>query len=463
MAQFRSPTSATDTIVAVSTPRGAGAIAIVRLSGEQAPQVALRLFAPGAPPLTHSHRLVRRRLTDAQGATLDDALVALMRGPNSYTGQDVVELHLHGSPAVVDAVLQACLGAGARLAEPGEYTRRAFLSGRLDLAQAEGVGALVGAESEQQRRAALQLVEGQLGGALRPALHAVEGVVAAWRAALDFPDEVDADGTLAAATAALHDVARRLTEMVRQARPVAAAAPQVVLLGDANVGKSTLLNALAGEERALVDAAPGTTRDAVSAAYAAAGGAAVLWDTAGLRARAEGVEARGVALAHKKAENADLCLWLTGAAGALWPEASLAKGPSGNAVLVVGSQADRTSPEARARIEAEAQARGLPFVGWICAPTGEGLDTLRAALEAHLRGQNDIAGARFALTHRHRTLLTQAADALEACLSGLRAGVPLDLALADLELVGERMGQILGRDVDAAVLDRIFADFCLGK
>lgn len=456
MATFVDPSNLHDTIVAESTARGAAAVAVVRLSGPEAHRVAAALCAPAALP--PPHRLARRQLTDATAAVLDDALVVAMAGPRSFTGEDVAELHLHGSPAVVDAVVAACLHAGARLAEPGEFTRRAFVRGKLDLTQAEAIGALVAAQDERARRAALRLLDGRVGQTLRPLLGQLEGVVAAWRAGLDFPDEVEADVTVGAALAELGNMAGGLRALLGGAQQLRRVDPQVVLLGGANVGKSTLLNALAGQERALVDAAPGTTRDALALEHAAGNVRMTVWDTAGLRLDASGVEARGIALAHARAAEADLRLWLTGPDAQVWPNEEVGE------VVVVGSQADRTDEAARRRIEKEANRRGHAFVGWICAPSGEGIAALEAFVADRLRAEaapHVEHGA--VLASRHRGLLTEAVDALGACGRAAADGLPLDCLLAEVELAASRLGQVLGKDVDAAVIDRIFADFCLGK
>ena len=456
MATFVDPNCLHDTIVAESTARGAAAVAVVRLSGPEAHRVAAALCAPVTLP--PPHKLARRQLSDGVGAVLDDALVVVMPGPRSFTGEDVAELHLHGSPAVVDAVVAACLHAGARPAEAGEFTRRAFVRGKVDLTQAEAIGALVAAQDERARRAALRLLDGRVGQTLRPLLAQLEGVVAAWRAGLDFPDEVEADATMGTALAELCAMAHGLRALLGGAQQLRQDGPQVVLLGGANVGKSTLLNTLAGKERALVDAAPGTTRDALALDHAAGNVHMTVWDTAGLRENASGVEARGIALARARAAEADLRLWLTGADAHVWPGEALGE------VVVVGSQADRTDEADRRRIEGEARRRGHPFAGWICAPSGEGIAPLEAFVANRLRAEAAPHAEHGAvLASRHRRLLTEAADALEACAQAAVQGLPLDCLLAEVELAASRLGQVLGKDVDAAVIDRIFADFCLGK
>jgi tRNA modification GTPase len=443
-----------DTIVAQSTPKGAGAIAIVRLSGPAAFNIVAALCQH--VPLPAKHTLRPRKLYDAAATVLDEAMLAVMPGPNSYTGDDVAELHLHGSEACVRAVLGACREAGARDATGGEFTLRAFVNGRLDLAQAEAVGALVTARSEAQRTNALRLLAGALSERITPLLQRLEPIMAAWRASLDFPDE----GTDAVPTvdqqAALGDILKRIKELADSARTDLHRSHQVALCGAPNTGKSTLLNTWAQEERAIVDAMPGTTRDPIAVPMADAAIDWVVWDTAGMRAEAVGVEARGVALAQSRGAAADRVVWLVRPEVPVWPPADWRH------VTLVASQADRTDAAGRAAFAARVASRGLSLWGWISAHTGEGIAALQEAVRTR---DDDTAGADglFVAKARHIELLATARDALGVCLDGMVAQMPLDLALGELELAARCLGAIVGHDVDAAVLDRVFKDFCIGK
>lgn len=458
------------TIVAQSTPRGMGAIAIVRLSGTTAFAVGQGLGCTGLGQ--QPYKLTRVQLVGPAGEPLDDALAAAMPGPKSYTGEDLLELHLHGGPAVVAAVLDACLRLGARAANPGEFTLRAFVHGRLDLPQAEAVGALIHAQTEGGRARALAALSGGTSAAITHWLHGLEGVAAAWLAQLDFPDDT-LEGV--GATAQDRQLCRRavdaLERLLGQMVEADEAPAQVVLMGAVNTGKSTLTNALCGSERALVDAEAGTTRDAIEVPLRWGTVQLRLWDTAGQRDDAQGVEARGIALGIARAETAAVVVWLCDGTAPVWPSQALLG--RGTPVLVWGARADRMDAEARRALAALAQQQGFELCGFVSGQTGEGLAQLQAAVLAH------CAAAAAAATEdahaagpapqeilgnlRHRQQLQAALTALGEVEEGMAQGAPMDLLLSDLQQAVRALGQIVGRDVDARVLDRIFSDFCIGK
>lgn len=459
------------TIVAQSTARGVGAIAIVRLSGSASFRIGASLGCLGIEK--HPYKLTRVTLVNALGEALDDALAAAMPGPNSYTGEDLLELHLHGGPAVVAAVLEACLAAGARAAEPGEYTLRAFVHGRLNLPQAEAVGALIHAQTEGGRARALAALQGGSSERITSWLQQLEGVAAAWLAQLDFPDDT-LDGAGATTQqrhlcrTAREDLGRLLGRMVEADDEP----PQVVLMGAVNTGKSTLTNALCGYERAIVDADAGTTRDAIEVPLRWGKQALRLWDTAGQRADAQGVEARGIALGTARAKTAAVVLWLCDGTSPLWPPEALLRGEA--PVLVWGARADRLDAAARIRLQEEAAARGVRLLGFVSGQTGEGVTELQAAVleqcaataaaDGHLEGQAQGQVLDTVMGNlRHRQQLQAALAALADIEAGMAQAVPMDLLLSDLQLCVRALGQIVGRDVDAQVLDRIFSDFCIGK
>jgi len=449
------------TMVAQSTARGVGAIAIVRLSGAEAFAIAGRLGCEKAKQTPY--KLVRVPLRGPDGTLLDDALAVWMPGPHSYTGEDLVELHLHGGEAVVAAVLEACLQLGARAAEPGEFTLRAFAHGRLDLAQAEAVGALIHAQTDVARQRALTALQGGLSTQIHGLLQRLEGVAAAWLAQLDFPDDT-AEGTGATdeQQQACRGAQAALEALLGRMAAEDDAPPDVVLMGAVNTGKSTLLNALAGYERAIVDAEAGTTRDIIEVPLRFRGQRFQLWDTAGHRLEAQGVEARGIALGAKRAQKAALVLWLCKGDGPLWPPADLAA-----PLLVLGAQADQADSEQRQALEREAEARGLPLAGWISGRTGEGVDALLQILSARLAAEARSGGLEAAeepmANLRHRQQLQAAIEALGAVQASMQQNMPLDLLLTDLQGAVRALGEIVGRDVDARVIDRIFSDFCIGK
>ncbi len=441
----------TDTIVAPATAPGEAAVAVVRLSGRDA-RVIAQALAPGRRQARVMHRATVR---DAEGARIDDALVVEMPGPRSYTGEDVVELHLHGSRFVVEQVVARACALGARVAEPGEFTLRAFTSGRMDLTQAEAVIDVLAATNARQ----LAQANAQLGGALSERIGALltrlEEVVAEGRASFDFPEYDTGAGLSAAHVEVVAEVVAELRGLVERARPEAKKARTVVLFGAPNVGKSSLLNAWSGTERVLVDDAPGTTRDPIEVEMTEGLQRWSVWDTAGFRAEAVGLEARGIALALERARAADLAVWVLAPDAPVWP-------PEGIEAKVVGGKADQASVSRRTLLEAEAQKRGLAWLGWVSARTGEGVAELRSRLSRGV--DNDVrAGDIVVVRERQVAELREAVQALELALSESRAGATVDVVVASLEAGAFALGRLLGRNVDGAVLDRVFADFCIGK
>lgn len=450
------PDSLTDTIVASATPPGEGAIAIVRLAGPAARAIG-RALSPSRPE-ARSHQLVHARLQDRSGRLLDDAMVVEMHAPHSYTGDDVVELHLHGSRAVVQAVIEACVAHGARLARPGEFTLRAFLNGRMDLTQAEAVADLISARSDREREVAASQLHGELSETILAVSSRLEEVLAHWRAATDFPDQLPGEELRAAQVKVVAEVECKLQRILNNARARRRGGFKVVLCGATNVGKSTLLNAWVGETRVLVDSSPGTTRDPVEVELFDGPIRWSIWDTAGIRRNAEGLEARGIALSMDRIRKADVAVWLVSPEKPVWPDEELAKLP----LRVIGSKADHALAPKRQEIEEEAKARGLGFLGWVSVRTGEGIDRVRDLMTARLLLPAD-EGVPVVVRDRQIEALRQAADALERLQHAAGEHASLDILSMELEDSCRSLGRILGRDVDASVLDRIFSEFCLGK
>ena len=445
-----------DTIFAPATAPGRAAIAVVRLSG-QGTAAALRGLAGRLPP---ARRASLRRLASPAGELLDEAVVLWLPGPASYTGEDGAELHLHGGPAVVAGVTRALLSAGLRLAEPGEFTRRAFEAGRLDLDQAEAVADLVDAETEAQGRQALAQLGGALGQRYATWRETLTEALAQLEAAVDFPDEeLPADVARRAAPfiarlaeemeAALADARRG--ERVREGYRIA-------LVGAPNAGKSSLLNRLAGREAAIVTATPGATRDVIEVPLVLGGYKALLADMAGLRETAEAIEAEGVRRAKAWAGDAALRLWVVDAAAGdgVWREAAALIGPSDWLVL---TKADL--PRGRDAVAATVAARDRGAAAHeVSSATGEGVGPLKAALAERLAA--DLSGAEFpAVTReRHATLLTEALTHLRRGQDALETP---ELAAEDLRLAARALARVAGRIGAEDILDRIFASFCIGK
>ncbi len=435
---------------------GESAVGVVRVSGPAAVPTVARVLRSGerlaqAP----SHTLRRVTVVDPEtGAPVDDALCVVMRAPRSYTGDDVVELSCHGSPALLELVTRRLIAAGARLAEPGEFTRRAFLNGRIDLAQAEAVALLIGARTER----ALMLAARALDGALSSEIHALReellDLVAGLEVTLDFPEEhvgLDVEKARAAIARLRADVARRL-DASRRARLVHEGL-SVSIVGPPNAGKSSLLNALVGRDRAIVSPLPGTTRDVVESAIVLAGVPVRLLDTAGLDQPRDAIEAEGIRRSRLAIAESDLLLVVLD--GSLPPAAAVLEETRGRARVVVRSKSDLSPHPAGATL-----AGALD----VSAVTGSGVDALVERLETEIRARTSTAGDEGGVVASLRQL--EMLEALGRALASSEASIghaPLEVALVDLRDALEQASSILGIDVGDSVLDRIFATFCLGK
>ncbi len=451
--------SGPDTIYALATAPARAAIGVVRLSGPET-WTALNALAGHVPS---PRRASLRALRDAAGLVLDEALVLWFPGPNSFTGEDGAELHLHGGPAIIEAVSRRLTGLGLRLAEPGEFTRRAFEHGRLDLAQAEAVADLVDAETEAQRRQALA----QLGGALS-ARHAawreqLLDALAQLEAAVDFPDEdlpeLAVAGVRAAIAVTAQDIAGALAEGTRGER--VREGYRIALIGAPNAGKSSLLNRLARTEAAIVTAIPGTTRDVIELPLDLGGFRVLVADTAGLREAQDLVEAEGVRRAQARAETADLRLLVVDAAGAdgAWHEGRQTLRPGD---LVLLNKIDlELGPDGRAA-QAWAEAQGLEAVG-LSTLQDAGVGALEARLSAKVA--QALGGAEFpAVTReRHRRDLEQAQAHLRRALDQVDDGLQPELAAEDVRLAARSLARVGGRIDAEQVLDVVFSRFCIGK
>jgi tRNA modification GTPase len=427
------------TIVAIATGSAAGGIGIIRLSGPRAFDVARTVASlPASPRPRFAHHVS----VQLDGRVVDDGLALFFPAPHSFTGQDVVELQLHGAPRVLSLVLAALLRhPDVRLAEAGEFTRRAFLSGRIDLVRAEAVADLIAAESEAQVHAAAAQLTGALSdrlGALGAALLAVRADV---EGALDFPEEADgADAGLAARLVPLRTTLETLVADGARGVLVRRGA-RVVLYGPVNAGKSTLFNRLLGEGRALVDAEPGTTRDALEARLELDGLAVTLVDTAGLRDGAPRVEALGIERSREALRGADLAV--------------LVAGPGEHAAF-------RAEVEDRRRLEVLAKAdlhAGTDERLAVSGATGLGVAQLRTVLAQRLGAS---AAAVTVTSQRHLEGLQQALDAVRRATEAVDVAT-LEIVAGELGLAVEALARVTGGDAPTELLDAIFARFCIGK
>lgn len=448
-ASGRGPVSETqDTIVALATPPGHAALALLRLSGPASRELVARL-CPGGPPW-RPRRASLRRARDEE-AVLDEVLVTWMPGPGTVTGEDVVELSTHGNPLLVAAVQQRLVALGARPARPGEFTRRGVEHGRLDLVQAEAVGALVSARSLTGARLALAGLEGSLGRRLAAWREAWLDLAAELEARLDHPDEELATLSEAELVARLEaDVVdlRGLARTWARSRPRLQGA-RVALRGPVNVGKSSLFNRLLDQERALVSEEAGTTRDVVSAWLDLDGLPVELMDTAGERDEAAGLEAAGQRLGARLAAEADLHLVLCDLRAPRLPEA-----PGPVPRLVVGTHLDQLPPDTPLPLGVELA---------VSSSTGAGLDGLRRALHDTLARAPLRAEEAVLLSARQHALSLRLARHLEEAAAALQLGAGPAVAASELTLALEALAELDGQDVREAVLDRVFARFCIGK
>lgn len=439
-----------DTIAAIASAVGGaggpGGVGIVRLSGPAAIAIAARVVGRELPP----RRVVVATARDAAGAPIDQVVAFAMPGPASFTGQDVAELQGHAGAVNLAALLAAVVAAGARVAQPGEFTRRAFAAGKLDLTQAEALLAVIEAGSERAHRIAQAQLRGEL-GALVDALHRrLLAALAEVEATIDFPDEDLGERSAAwlhAELAAIEHEVRTLAASYQAGRALTAGL-EVALVGAVNVGKSSLLNALLGQARALVAPTPGTTRDVVEARASWDGVAVTLLDTAGRRdgADLDPVEAAGIALGAERAAAADVVLLLADG-DAPWPS------PPDGATRVL-------------RVQTKSDLGAAPRDGAIAtsATTGAGLAELRARVLALAGvGDGERGDAPVVVSARQRELLDAAARGLAATRAALSAGTPTELAALDLRAAMDALAAVTGREVTEAMLDAMFARFCIGK
>ncbi|MCE5233832.1 MAG: tRNA uridine-5-carboxymethylaminomethyl(34) synthesis GTPase MnmE [Mizugakiibacter sp.] len=443
-----------DTIAAVATPPGAGGVGVLRVSGPQARTIARTLLGR-APRPRRAHLATFR---DAAGEALDRGLLLYFPAPHSYTGEHVLELHAHGSPVVLELLLRRVCALGARPARAGEFSERAFLNGKLDLAQAEAVADLIAAGSESAARAALRSLEGEFSLRVRALLDALTRLRVHVEAAIDFPEEeIDflADPAIAAQLAALREgLAALLAETRRGVR--LADGLHVVIVGRPNAGKSSLLNALAASERAIVADIPGTTRDVLRERVQLDGIELTLADTAGLRDSGDVVEREGVRRARAELERADLALLVSDAARAEVDRALLATLPAEAARVVIVNKIDLDGAAPRR------ETRGRDTWLWLSALSGAGLELLREELKRRAGLGEGAAGA-FSARTRHVLALERVAAHLEGAALTLvetRAG---ELAAEELRQAQHALGEITGEFSSDDLLGAIFASFCIGK
>ncbi|HYI14362.1 MAG TPA: tRNA uridine-5-carboxymethylaminomethyl(34) synthesis GTPase MnmE [Thermomicrobiales bacterium] len=460
-----------DTIVAVATPLGEGGIAIVRLSGPDAGTIGARIFRRGsrlrevAASFLSSHHMYYGSIVDSDDSrTIDEVMLVRMAPPRTYTREEVVEISCHGGPVPVREVLGLCLRHGARLAEPGEFTLRAFLNGRIDLSQAEAVAGVVSARTSRSLDLAIDELRGRLTERLRPARDSLVETLAYLDAAADFPDDeipsIELGPALETAREALAAVVNAAGSGLLYREGV-----QIAIVGRPNAGKSSLLNTLLRADRAIVTEIAGTTRDVIAESINLAGLPATLLDTAGIAESEDIIEQMGIARSRQALASSGIALFVIDRSQPAGPEdiqvaTLLAERLGDGGVLVARNKSDL--PDASNHEPVLSLLPGVPVVD-ISTQTSEGIAELEMSLHDLALAGSGAASEPALVTVRQHDALRRSLASVEAAQDGHALGLPLDLLAVDVRAALHAVGEVTGEHVDAAVLDEIFSRFCIGK
>lgn len=452
-----------DTIAAVSTPPGNGGIGIVRVSGAQSAAIGETIFKPVNNGGLKSHRFCFGSICDPDtGNVVDEAMAVIMRAPRSYTREDVLELHCHGGILVVERVLAMALKCGARLAEPGEFTRRAYLNGRIDLVQAEAIMDIIGSQTDAALRLAQHQREGLLSRRISEARDSLLSALSLVEAYIDFPeDDLGAADTAAieAAVAAAQGIIGSLLAGFDDGR-VLREGISVLIMGKPNAGKSSLLNRLLNENRAIVTHIPGTTRDIIEETVNLGGLPVRLLDTAGIRHTSDVIEQEGINRALEKIPLADLVLFVCDSSRPFGTEDRLILDALANRkVIIVLNKVDL--PRA---LDLPDDIEGLPQQP-ISASSGEGVEALKGAVKTAFLHESSLDSREFVAISRsrHRDALVRADEILVRFRSALESDLGLELLAVDLREALSAVGSVTGQTTTEDVLDKIFSSFCIGK
>ncbi|HEU20400.1 MAG TPA: tRNA uridine-5-carboxymethylaminomethyl(34) synthesis GTPase MnmE [Deltaproteobacteria bacterium] len=455
-----------DTIAAIATPHGVGGIGIIRISGPEAEKIGFRLFRPKQATVSfRSHHLYHGDIVVPEtGMMLDEVLLTVMRKPHSYTGEDTVEIHCHGGPALVDGILKAVLAEGARPAEPGEFTKRAFLNDRMDLSQAEAVINLIHAQTNRGIELALSHLKGRLSHKVQSLRSSLIDILSHLEITIDFTEE-DLDLTSSSNTSGMiRQIIDNIGEILATYREgkIASSGLTVVITGKPNVGKSSLLNKLLGEQRAIITPIPGTTRDFIEGDLHIKGIPIKLIDTAGVRNGEDVIEKEGIKLVWEKASVADVVIILLDGSTALTAEdREVIDRNKGKQSMVVINKSDL--PHILNDSDLEDIHTHIPHR--ISAKQGDGLAELREKLYAIARkALNDDDQSDIVLTNlRHKEAFEKASEHLHAAYAAVLQGMSPEFSALDIKEALDALGEIVGDTAPEDVLDRIFSTFCIGK
>ncbi|WP_053361217.1 tRNA uridine-5-carboxymethylaminomethyl(34) synthesis GTPase MnmE [Bacillus sp. FJAT-27251] len=458
-----------DTIAAISTPMGEGAIAIVRLSGEEAFAIADRLFKGiGSKKLKDvpSHTIHYGHIIDpATGETAEEVMVSVMRGPKTFTKEDVVEINCHGGLVSVNRVLQLVLNQGARLAEPGEFTKRAFLNGRIDLSQAEAVIDLIRAKTDRAMNVALNQMDGRLSRLIRKLRQEILETLAHVEVNIDYPEYDDVEEMthrmLLEKSTFVQQEIEKLLQTSQQGK-ILREGLSTVIVGRPNVGKSSLLNSLVHENKAIVTDIPGTTRDVIEEYVNVRGVPLRLLDTAGIRETEDIVERIGVERSRQVLKEADLILLVLNYSDDFTEEdRNLFRAVEGMDVIVIVNKTDLPQKLDMAEVRELASEYKIVTTS---LKEDEGIDELEEAISSlFFSGSIEAGDMTYVSNSRHIALLNQAKNSIEEAISGVEMGTPIDIVQIDLTRSWELLGEIIGDSVHESLIDQLFSQFCLGK
>ncbi|WP_186576864.1 tRNA uridine-5-carboxymethylaminomethyl(34) synthesis GTPase MnmE [Aquibacillus kalidii] len=455
-----------DTIAAISTPIGEGAIAIVRLSGNEAIKIAGQLFHGTDLNKVESHTIHYGKIVDpVTNEVAEEVMVTVMRGPKTFTREDVVEINCHGGLASVNRLLELSLSQGARLAEPGEFTKRAFLNGRIDLSQAEAVMDLIRAKTDKAMNVALKQMDGKLSKLVQTLRQQLLETVAHVEVNIDYPEYDDVEEMshemLITKTKEVYVEIERLLQMAKQGK-ILREGLATAIIGRPNVGKSSLLNALVQETKAIVTDIPGTTRDVIEEYVNIRGIPLRLVDTAGIRETEDIVERIGVERSRQVLKEADLILLVLNNGEELTEEdIKLFQAVDGLEVIVIVNKTDLEQRIDIQRVKEYAKGHKVITTALI---EEKGINDLETAIaETFFAGHLDAGDLSYVSNVRHIQLLKQSLDALTEAMNGMEAGVPIDLVQIDVTRAWELLGEIIGDTVHDSLIDQLFSQFCLGK